>query len=359
MLGGGPTDDRDGNLLLDELLGAQLHFDPASDYYGIEAAITALADRLRAEGHRPYAIPVGGASAMGCAAYITAVEELRTQLDADPDWMVVADGSGGTHAGLLAGLGDASPTRVLGVDVGTRPDLEAVIPEMALDAAALLGTGPPNRTLLVDHDHVGAGYGELSDECLAAIRLVARTEGLLLDPVYSGKAMAALLSAIRDGRIAAGDERGVLGDRRITRTVRAALRGHAHRPLTRTSGSRRTRSPSCRYVGDDQASPRTLYATAAPSATTISRSKNFFTGNPFPPVGDDRHSIPRPGGGVSTRRGRVRPEVNGVWWPPSSSKRVGRANPVRWVRFLPPPPIRRLRSSSSTRDTLAACHEPP
>ena len=118
VLGGGPTDDRDGNLLLDELLGAHLHFDPASDYYGIEAAITALADRLRADGHSPYTIPVGGASAMGCAAYITAVEELREQFGADPTWMVVADGSGGTHAGLLAGLGHASATRVLGVDVG-------------------------------------------------------------------------------------------------------------------------------------------------------------------------------------------------------------------------------------------------
>jgi D-cysteine desulfhydrase family pyridoxal phosphate-dependent enzyme len=205
VLGGGPTDDRDGNLLLDEILGAHLHFDAATDYYGIEAAITGLADRLRAEGRRPYAIPVGGASPHGVAAYMTAVEELRAQLDADPHWMVVADGSGGTHAGLLAGLGDATHTRVLGVDVGTRPDLEVVIPELALDAAVLLDAGPPNRTVLVDHDHVGAGYGELSEECLAAIRLVARTEGLLLDPVYSGKAMAALLAAIRDGRIGAGE----------------------------------------------------------------------------------------------------------------------------------------------------------
>ena len=76
---------------------------------------------------------------------------------------------------------------------------------MALDAAVLLDSGPPNRTLLVDHDHIGAGYGDLSEECLAALRLVARTEGLLLDPVYSGKAMAALLTALRDGRIGAGE----------------------------------------------------------------------------------------------------------------------------------------------------------
>ena len=205
VLGDGPIEARDGNLLLDELLGAHLHFDPASDYYGIEAAITARAEQLRAEGCAPYVIPVGGASTIGVGAYATAVAELRTQLGADPAWMVVADGSGGTHAGLLAGLGAASPTTVLGVDVGTRPDLDTVIPTMASDAATLLDTGPPNQRVVVDHDHVGAGYGELSEACRDAIRLVARTEGLLLDPVYSGKAMAALLRALRDGRIGAGD----------------------------------------------------------------------------------------------------------------------------------------------------------
>jgi len=204
-LGGEPPDHHDGNLLLDDLLGAHVHFDPADDYYGIEASITARAGRLRADGRSPYAIPVGGASTIGVGAYATAVAELRTQLDTDPDWMVVADGSGGTHAGLLAGLSAASPTRVLGVDVGTRPDLDTMVPALAADAAGVLALGAPNRTVLVDHDHVGAGYGELSAECRDAIRLVARTEGLLLDPVYSGKAMAALLSALRDGRIAAGE----------------------------------------------------------------------------------------------------------------------------------------------------------
>jgi 1-aminocyclopropane-1-carboxylate deaminase/D-cysteine desulfhydrase-like pyridoxal-dependent ACC family enzyme len=106
---------------------------------------------------------------------------------------------------LLAGLGDTSPTRVLGVDVGTRPDLDTTVPTLAQDAAAALGLGAPSSHALVDHDHVGAGYGELSDACVEALRLTARTEGLLLDPVYSGKAMAALCSAVRDGRIGAGE----------------------------------------------------------------------------------------------------------------------------------------------------------
>ncbi|MGZ6911758.1 MAG: pyridoxal-phosphate dependent enzyme [Acidimicrobiia bacterium] len=199
---GGPADViRDGNLLLDELFGATLHCDGADQYYGVEAAITALADRLRDEGHRPYAIPVGGASTPGVVAYALAVDELRAQLEGDPDLMVVADGSGGTHAGLLAGLGAASPTRVLGVDVGTRPDLDEAVPRLAAAAADRLGRGAASATVLVDRNHVGAGYGELSRACLEALRLVARTEGLLLDPVYSGKAAAALLTAVRDGHV--------------------------------------------------------------------------------------------------------------------------------------------------------------
>lgn len=200
-LGGAPDVARDGNLLLDELFGATLHFDGADQYYGVEAAITALADRLRADGLRPYAIPVGGASTPGVVAYALAVDELRAQVDRDPGWMVVADGSGGTHAGLLAGLGTASPTRVLGVDVGTRPDLDDAVPRLAAEAADHLGRGAANATVLIDRDHVGPGYGMLSDACIDALRLVARSEGLVLDPVYSGKAMAALITAVRRGEV--------------------------------------------------------------------------------------------------------------------------------------------------------------
>jgi D-cysteine desulfhydrase family pyridoxal phosphate-dependent enzyme len=202
-LGGPASVPRDGNLLLDELFGATLHFDGADRYYGVEAAITALATRLRDEGARPYAIPVGGASMPGVAAYAHAVDELRGQVGADPDHMVVADGSGGTHAGLLAGLGVASRTRVLGVHVGTRPDLEVAVPRLASDASDHLGRGPANAAVHIDRDHVGGGYGQLSAACVEALRLVARTEGLVLDPVYSGKAMAALITALRRGDVLA------------------------------------------------------------------------------------------------------------------------------------------------------------
>jgi D-cysteine desulfhydrase family pyridoxal phosphate-dependent enzyme len=204
-LAGGEPARHDGNLLLDALLGATVHFTDASDYYGIEASIEALGRRLAATGRRPYVIPVGGASVTGVVAYARAVDELRAQGFPDPSWIFVADGSGGTHAGLLAGLGATSATRVVGVDVGTRPDLDSSVPALAASAASADGRGAPSATVIVDHDHFGDGYGRLSDACVDAIRTVARHEAIVLDPVYSGKAMAALFDWVRSGRIADGE----------------------------------------------------------------------------------------------------------------------------------------------------------
>lgn len=204
-LAGDEPPRRDGNLLLDALLGATVHFTDAADYYGIEAAIEALGEQLARSGRRPYVIPVGGASVTGAVAYARAVDELRAQGVDDLDWVFVADGSGGTHAGLLAGLGAASSTRVVGVDVGTRPDLDDAVPTLAADAARADGRGAACTTVIVDHEHFGDGYGRLSDACVDALRLVARHEAIVLDPVYSGKAMAALVDWLRDGRIRDGE----------------------------------------------------------------------------------------------------------------------------------------------------------
>ncbi len=178
--------------------------EPTSAYYSLEAAIEELGASLRGAGRRPYVIPIGGASVIGATAYALAVDELRGQLAGERiDWIVVADGSGGTHAGLLAGLGGEA--RVLGVDVGTRPDLDTVVPELAAAAAQHVGRAAPSGEVIVDHDHFGTGYGALTGAAVEAITLAARTEGLVLDPVYTGKAMAALVTAVRDGRIGDGD----------------------------------------------------------------------------------------------------------------------------------------------------------
>jgi D-cysteine desulfhydrase family pyridoxal phosphate-dependent enzyme len=196
-----------GNLLLDRVLGATLHFTGADSYYDVESAIDEVAAQLAADGRRPFAMPIGGASVTGAAAFAWAADELLAQVDEDGhasvDWIVVADGSGGTHAGLLAGLGGRA--RVLGVDVGTRPDLEDVIPRLAVEAAARARRDGPGGELVLDHSRFGDGYGAVTEGALEAIEQVAGLEGIVLDPVYTGKAMAGLIGAAREGRFGAGD----------------------------------------------------------------------------------------------------------------------------------------------------------
>ena len=170
---------------------------------------------------------------IGVVAYADAVDELRPQLAAagtTPDWIVVADGSGGTHAGILAGLGD-SPTRVVGVDVGTRPDLDDAVPRLAAEAARLSGRPQPTGEIIVDHDHYGDGYGRMTAAGLEAMTLTARTEGLVLDPVYTGKAMAGLIARSRRPHRANRDG-ALLAHRRRARDLRCALRARLRRRLT-------------------------------------------------------------------------------------------------------------------------------
>lgn len=194
-----------GNVLLIEILGAGLSWTDLREgmhYERIETAIDEAADRLEAEGRRTYRIPIGGATAVGALGYVRAATELQDQASmqlGDIDVVVVAAGSGGTHAGLAAGLGDLD--RVLGVDVGARTDLDTVVPLKAAEAAALAGLPAPAGTVQLDHGRVGAGYGAPTEECRQAVLLAARTEGLLLDPVYTGKALAGLIAARAAGDI--------------------------------------------------------------------------------------------------------------------------------------------------------------
>ena len=200
-----------GNVVLDELLGPEIVWaghQGELDYAGIEAAIFDACDRLVESGRRPYALPIGGASVVGALGYARAALELREQ-DPEVDVVVVADGSGGTHAGLVAGLGDHGA--VYGVDVGARPDLDQTVPAKAAEVAALAGfpapAGDPAGSAgglpaaVIDHERFGHAYGAQTSETREALRLAARTEGLILDPVYTGKAMAGLVAAVRSGRI--------------------------------------------------------------------------------------------------------------------------------------------------------------
>lgn len=186
-----------GNVVLDHLLGPAIIWAGEIGYYALEQAMRDEADRHRAAGRNPYLIPVGGASTIGELGYVVAALELRDQLP-EVSFVVTADGSGGTHAGLVAGLG--SHDLVLGVDAGTRPDLDDVVPKKAAKAAALAGLAEPTGTVQVDHDRYGDGYGAPTDSCREALDLAARLEGLILDPVYTGKALAGLIAAVREQR---------------------------------------------------------------------------------------------------------------------------------------------------------------
>ena len=194
-----------GNVLLIEILGADLSWTElreGMDYERIEAAIDETADALEAAGRRPYRMPIGGATAVGALGYVRAAAELREQAAArfgEVELVVVAAGSGGTHAGLAAGLGHLD--LVLGVDVGARRDLDTAVPAKAAEVAALAGQPAPAGTVRIDHGRVGRGYGAPTEECRQAVLLAARTEGLLLDPVYTGKALAGLIAARADGSV--------------------------------------------------------------------------------------------------------------------------------------------------------------
>jgi 1-aminocyclopropane-1-carboxylate deaminase/D-cysteine desulfhydrase-like pyridoxal-dependent ACC family enzyme len=144
-------------------------------------------------------MPVGGATPVGALAYVHAADELLAQMPEPPDWIVIADGSGGTHAGLLAGL--PASVRVLGVDVSRPPvPLSVIVPKLAAKTAALAGRAAPGGEVIIA-DHCGPHYASITEEAREAVRLAARTEGLVLDPVYTGKAMAGLIAGAKDGRV--------------------------------------------------------------------------------------------------------------------------------------------------------------
>ncbi len=193
-----------GNILLDELLGPEIVWFGGDHlpYHELEDAILAAAKRLASQGRKPYPMPIGGASAVGALGYVQAASELLSQIP-DFDVVVVADGSGGTHAGLAAGLGDHR--RVLGVDVGARKDLDGYVPDRAAEVALLADLAEPAGSAVIDHGQVGEGYGSPTEAVGEALVLAARLEGMILDPVYTGKAMAGLIDACRSGRFTPED----------------------------------------------------------------------------------------------------------------------------------------------------------
>ena len=195
-----------GNLLLDHLLGAEVRI--VSDKATRTAAMASIGDELRTAGERPYVIPTGGSVPIGAAGYVAMVVELVAQLVSageSPSRLYFPTGSLGTQAGLVVGArAFSAPFAVYGVAV--EHPVEKLIADgvaLANGTAELLGIEQCfNATdITIDGAFIGAAYGVPTEEGIEAIRLLARTEAIFLDPVYSSKAMAALISHARAGEL--------------------------------------------------------------------------------------------------------------------------------------------------------------
>ncbi|MGY1831092.1 pyridoxal-phosphate dependent enzyme [Geodermatophilus sp. SYSU D01180] len=193
VLHGTPSAQRPGNLALEGALGARVVVVAGPD--DVDARVAEVAAELRAAGEVPAVLPLGGSSPTGARGYLACADELREQAPGARH-VVVAVGSGGTMAGLVAGLG---AERVLGVDTGAVPDPAERV------AALVTALGGSAAGLRLRRDQVGDGYGARTDAAVAALRTAAGTEGLLLDPVYTAKALAGLAAAVADGSVRPGE----------------------------------------------------------------------------------------------------------------------------------------------------------
>ncbi|WP_411287088.1 D-cysteine desulfhydrase, partial [Phenylobacterium sp.] len=198
---------RSGNVQLDELLGAKVRRVPGGTDMNAELAKTA--DEVRARGGKPYVIPGGGSNTIGALGYVECAFEIVADANAmglEIDRIVTATGSAGTHAGLVAGLAVmGADIPVLGIGVRAPRDVqEANVFKLAQDTAELLGHRDrvTREMVVADCDYVGAGYGLIDDAVIEALKLAARTDALLLDPVYTGKAMKGLIALSKAGRFA-------------------------------------------------------------------------------------------------------------------------------------------------------------
>jgi D-cysteine desulfhydrase len=202
----GPDRPPSGNLVLHQRLGVSVRFTGEPDKVSVDAEIAVTAGRLRAAGRHPYVIPRGGATSLGALGYVRASLELAWQLDElgiDPAQLWLATGSCGTQAGLVAGKGLlGAGYDVVGVTV-SRPEAECRqrVSTLVSDAAGLLKGDVGEPPVIVRDGWVGPGYGTPSAPGNAAIDLLARTEGIFLDPVFGAKAMAALIDGCRSGQI--------------------------------------------------------------------------------------------------------------------------------------------------------------
>jgi L-cysteate sulfo-lyase len=199
-----------GNLLLDHLLGAVIHWTAESAPY--EETIRQVASALAAEGKKPYVIPYGGSNAVGLMGYVLAMVELAAQPESAEgfDTHLFATSSGGTQAGMLLGAhlaGMSGSVRLLGISVDLpAPAISERVAALIREGARLLSLDPDQaeRKIDIDDNYIGEGYAIVNQVDREAVQLMARQEGILLDPVYTGRAFAGLIDLIRQGVFSKG-----------------------------------------------------------------------------------------------------------------------------------------------------------
>ncbi|HQF88199.1 MAG TPA: pyridoxal-phosphate dependent enzyme [Acidobacteriota bacterium] len=199
-----PTPGRPcGNLLVHRLLGITPEYVDRYEPDDLEQAMRQCGERLTREGFRPYHIPLGGSTPIGIRGYVDCWHEIANQcrtLGVSPAAIYSATGTGGTLAGLLLGHLEApAPCRLVGVDVGAIPG-EGPLPRAVALVADARGGPCPTLPVELNRHQIGPGYARPGPDCLTAMRLFLQTEGLLLDPAYTGKAAAALVADIGAGR---------------------------------------------------------------------------------------------------------------------------------------------------------------
>lgn len=194
-----------GNLLLDRLLGARIRWSGDRDRREV---MEEVAQEERAAGRKPYVIPYGGSNALGAAAYVLAMDEFARQCvqqELCVDHIIFASSSGGTQAGMVVGARATNfRGKILGISVDKPSEpLRQTILDLAQLTAAYLGLrfALDLEDIHVNDAYLGGGYGVMGDAEREAIQLVGRTEGLLLDPVYTGRAMAGLIDMLKKGEI--------------------------------------------------------------------------------------------------------------------------------------------------------------
>ncbi len=211
VLGGAESAIPGGNLLLDRLLGANIHY---CGQFRKGEMIPEITEGLKKNGRKPYVIPYGGSNALGAMGFFDAAFELKSQLDAmgeSPSAIVFASSSGGTHGGLLAGAAAAGlGARIIGIEIdkgeaGELPFAQRVL-ELANEAALLAGTGASFKAgdIMLRTEFTGDGYGVVGRLEREAIYLLAATEGILVDPVYTGRAFGAMLELAKAGELGKG-----------------------------------------------------------------------------------------------------------------------------------------------------------